>query len=62
MGGCGENKLSDEANSMKWKIIQSNIHLGGLAKETGEALIQRQGLEKRSNKEKPRGYVDSLLQ
>jgi hypothetical protein len=61
MGGCGEAKLSDEANAMKWKILQNGIHLGGLSKDVSNMLIQR-GLDRRSSNEKARGYVDSLLQ
>jgi hypothetical protein len=61
MGGCREVKLSNEADAMKWKILQSSIHLGGLSKNTSNMLIQR-GLDQRLEQEQPRGYVDSLLQ
>ncbi len=33
MGGFGEIKLSDEANAMKWKILLSSIHLGGISRK-----------------------------
>jgi hypothetical protein len=37
MGECGGNKLSDKANSIKWKILQINIYQGRLPKETSKA-------------------------
>ncbi len=62
MGGCcGEVKLRYEANAMKWKILQSCIHLGGLSEDVSNSLIKK-GLDKRTNKEQPRGSVDILLQ
>ncbi len=61
MGGCGEKKISDEANAMKWKILLSSIYLGGIAKDVSNMRITR-GMDRKSNNEKLRGYVDSLLQ
>lgn len=57
----GEVKLRYEANAMKWKILQSCIHLGGLSQDVSNLLIKK-GLDKRTNKEQPRGSVDILLQ
>ena len=59
-GGCGETKLSDEVNAMKWKILHSNMHLGGISATVSNNLIHR-AMERRRNKIKPRGYVDSMV-
>ena len=61
VGGCGEIKFSDEVNSMKWKILHSNMHLGGISASVSNTLIQR-AIARRQSNIKPRGYVDSLLQ
>ncbi len=47
MGGCGDTKLSDEANSMKWKILHSCIHLGGFPKQISIEGTQRNGVKNR---------------
>jgi hypothetical protein len=61
MGGCGDIKPSDEANSMKWKILHSCIHLGGLSKDTSDTLLSR-ALTRRNEGSKARGYADSLIE
>lgn len=61
LGGCGDTKLSDEANSMNWKILHSCIHLGGLSQITSSALLQR-ALDRRNKNEKSRGYADSMIE
>jgi hypothetical protein len=54
-------KLSDEANAMKWKILHSCIHLGGLSKEIGNTLIER-ALNRRNGNQMSRGYADSMTE
>jgi hypothetical protein len=61
MGGCGDTKLNDEENSMKWKILHSCIHLGGLSQQVSNQLIQR-ALDRRNNGQQSRGYADSLIE
>ncbi len=61
MGGCGDIKLSDETNSMKWKILHSCIHLGGLSQQISNQLIQR-ALDRRNDGQPARGYADSLIE
>ena len=61
LGGCGDTKLSDEANSMKWKILHSCIHLGGLSKQISNELIER-AVHRRRESQKSRGYADSMIE